>query len=236
MQSVKKRFWTQTDVSEADGGFTIELDGRGIRTPARCSLLVPTRALADVIAAEWDALGAEIDPDALPYTKLANAATDKVAVQFDEVVEMLAAYGETDLLCHRAESPEGLVARQTAAWDPVLDWVRATHGWRFEVVAGVLPGAHPDESIHGLREWLRGQSPFALMGLHDLITISGSILLARAVDAGQLSADAAWTASRIDEHWQAEKWGRDSEAEAAEAIKQADFLRAARLLDLLREA
>lgn len=232
---VKKRFWTEVEASPAEQGFAIHLDGRALRTPARTVLHVPTAALAERICDEWRAVGEEIDPLAMPFTRLSNAALDKVVAQHGEIVEMLASYGETDLLCHRAEGPDGLVARQTAAWDPVLDWAARTHGMRFEIVAGVLPGRQPPDSIAALSGWLAAQDPFSLMALHDLISISGSILLARAVEGGFLSAPAAWEASRIDETWQAEQWGTDSMAVQAARAKEAEFLRAADMLRMIRE-
>ena len=230
---MKKRFWTSVEVVAEGDGFAVTLDGRKVKTPAKVDLVLPNRALAETVAEEWRAVEAEIDPSVMHFTRLCNAAIDKVGIQHIEIVEMLAAYGETDLLCHRADSPDALADRQAAAWDPVLQWARDVHGLKFEVVAGVLPGTQPAESITGLADWLSGKCRFSLMAIHDLTTISGSVLLAWAVDARQISARDAWVASRIDEVWQEEQWGIDSAASKVSATKQAEFLRAARLLEMV---
>ena len=124
----RRRFYTSVTVSEHEGGFGVSLDGRAIKTPAKALLSVPTADLAGYIAAEWDAQGDRINPEAMPATRFANAAIDKVRVQFAEVADMLGAYGETDLLCYRAEAPVELTARQAAAWDPLLDWAARRFG------------------------------------------------------------------------------------------------------------
>ena len=230
---MKKRFWTAVSVAAEGDGFSVELDGRKVKTPAKVDRVLPNRTLAEVVAGEWQAVEVDIDPAVMHFTRLSNAAIDKVSIQHAEIVEMLAAYGETDLLCHRADSPDALADRQADAWDPVLRWARDVHGLKFEVVAGVLPGTQPAESIAGLADWLGRKCRFSLMAIHDLTTISGSVLLARAVDAGQISARDAWAVSRIDEVWQEEQWGIDSAASKGAATKQAEFLRAARLLEMV---
>lgn len=235
LDKLKKRFWSEVTVTPVDGGFAVDLDGRGLKTPAKAALVVPSAALAEMIRAEWAAVEAEVDPLALPYTRLCNAAIDKVIPQGPEIVSMLAEYGETDLICHRADSPESLVSRQNAAWDPVLVWVRQHHGLRFECAAGIMAVDQPAESLSGLRDWLSGQGPFALMALHDLITMSGSILLARAVADGLLDAEAAWAASRVDETFQEEQWGIDSIAHTAAKAKAVEFARAARLWEMVTD-
>ena len=121
-----KRFWKEAAVEETPDGFEVKLDGRPVKTPAKRALILPSRAMAEVVAAEWDAQEGEIQPHLMPATKTANAAIDKVAVQHNEVADMLAAYGDSDLLCYRADGPEGLVARQAAVWDPMLLWGEAT--------------------------------------------------------------------------------------------------------------
>ena len=214
----------------------VQLDGRPLKTPAKTTLAVPSADLAELVRAEWAAVETEVDPLALPYTRLCNAAIDKVVPQKAEIVGMLAEYGETDLICYRADSPEALIARQNAAWDPVLTWMRGTHGLRFHCVAGVMATEQPAESLEALRGWLGAQGPFGLMALHDLITISGSVLLARAVADGFLDADAGWAASRVDETFQEEQWGTDSLAQASARAKAEEFARAARLWEMVRHA
>ncbi len=233
--SVKKKFWSNVETTKVDAGYAVALDGRLLKTPAKSDLIVPSHELAQAIQSEWDAIETDIDPDVLPFTRLANASIDKVVPQGPEIVAMLAAYGETDLLCHRADGPDGLVARQADTWDPVLTWALNTHGLRFDCVAGIMAVDQPKESLDAISDWLAAQNPFALMALHDLTTISGSVILARAIDGGFLDGDAAWAASRVDEDWQAELWGLDSIAVKAAKVKEAEFLRASVMLDMVRD-
>lgn len=232
---LKKRFWTDVDIVPVDGGYGVALDGRAVKTPAKSRLVMPSESLAGKVAEEWRAIAGEIDPAVLHYTRLCNASIDKVVPQYDDIVVMLAAYGETDLLCHRAESPDGLIKRQSEVWDPILRWARQSHRLLFTIVVGILPGDQPGESVEKLAEWLRKANNFELMALHDLTTISGSIVLARAVSDGFLDPQSAWAASRLDEVWQAEHWGQDSQAVQAARLKEAEFMRAADMLSMLRE-
>ena len=223
-----KRFWTETRVEEVDGGFTIRLDGRPVKTPAKILLIVPTRAMADHIAAEWDAQQGKIDPRTMPWTRSANAALDKVANQFAEVAGLLAAYGDTDLLCYRADGPEELARRQTEGWDPLLAWSAATLKAPLNATVGVMHREQPAESLARLTARIGQMTAFQLTGFHDLVAISGSLVLALAVADQRLPAEEAWRLSRLDEHWQAEVWGRDEEAEMLEAARHEGFLHAER--------
>ena len=223
-----KRFWTETCVEEVDGGFTIRLDGRPVKTPAKTLLIVPTRAMADQIAAEWDAQQGKIDPRTMPWTRSANAALDKVATQFAEVAAMLAAYGDTDLLCYRADGPAELALRQTEGWDPLLAWSAAALNAPLNATTGVMHLGQPAESLARLTARIGQMTAFQLTGFHDLVAISGSLVLALAVADQRLPAEEAWRLSRLDEHWQAEVWGRDEEAEMLEAARHEGFLHAER--------
>lgn len=223
----RKRFWKTVSVVPVEGGFAIHLDSRAVKTPAKTPLVVPTRALADMIAAEWEAQGTEVKPDTMPATRAANAALDKVAVQFDEVAALLAAYGETDLLCYRAEGPAELVARQAAAWDPLLDWAAERFGVRWVVTTGIMPTPQPEATLARLGAQVRGFSPFQLTAFHDLVAMSGSLVIGLAATEGAAPVEQLWQASRIDEEWQALQWGRDDEAEAQAARRHRAFLAAA---------
>lgn len=218
-----KRFWTDASVAEQDGGYAIQLDGRPVKTPAKAALIVPTRPMADEIAAEWRAVDDKIDPEAMPFTRSANAAIDKVTTQFNEVAEMLAAYGGSDLLCYRAGSPAGLVKRQADGWDPLLDWAADTYGARLIPVAGLMPVDQNPDALKNLSAPLFSATPFEMTALHDLISLSGSLVLGLAVAQGRLTADEGWALSRIDENWQAEQWGYDDEAVKAAEIKKIAF-------------
>ena len=227
-----KRFWTAARVEPVPGGFGVALDARAVTTPARARLVVPTEALARAIAAEWDAQTGRVDPRTMPFTRAANAAVDKVAVAFDEVAAMVAAYGGSDLLCYRAEGPPALVARQAAGWDPLIAWAGAALGAPLRVTAGVMPVEQPGASLAALGARVAAMGAFRLTGFHDLVAISGSLVLGFAVAEGRLDAGAAWALSRIDERWQADLWGRDDEAEALEAVRHAAFVQAERFYRL----
>ncbi|MFC2968896.1 ATP12 family chaperone protein [Acidimangrovimonas pyrenivorans] len=231
-----KRFWKETQVVPAEGGWTVQLDGRAVKTPAKAPLVVPTRALAEAIAAEWQAQEDKVDPATMPFTRAANAAIDKVTVQFDEVAAMLASYGDSDLLCYRAEGPEGLVARQAEAWDPLLDWVAEAFGAPLTPVSGVMHAAQPEQSLKALEARVRALTPFEMTAFHDLVTISGSLVIGLAAVEGRAGTDVLWPLSRIDEDWQAEQWGRDDEAAEHAELRREAFEHAGRFFDLTRRA
>ncbi|MEO1641426.1 MAG: ATP12 family protein [Pseudomonadota bacterium] len=222
-----KRFWKNSAVVETDDGYGVVLDARPVRTPAKAPLTVPTKAMAEAIAAEWDAQEEVVDPRTMPVTRGANAAIDKVATQKDEVVGLLADYGDSDLLCYRAAGPEGLLAKQAEAWDPLLDWAAETLNARLYVGEGVMHVAQKPEVLSRLRAEVARFDAFALAAVHDLISLSGSLILALAVTRGRLSVEDAWAISRIDEEWQIARWGRDEEAEAVTATKRQAFFDAA---------
>lgn len=230
----RKRFWKTAEVAPAEGGFAVHLDGRAIQTPAKVPLVVPTRALADRIATEWNGQGEQIRPETMPATRAANAAIDKVRGQIAEVATLVAAYGETDLLCYRAEAPVELRARQDAAWDPLLDWSAKRFGVRWVVLTGVMPQPQPPETLAALREQVARFSAFELTAFHDLVAMSGSLVIGHAVTEGHDAPENLWQVSRIDEDWQIEQWGEDDEARALATLRRQSFLDAAAFFDALR--
>ncbi|WP_136439799.1 ATP12 family chaperone protein [Pacificoceanicola onchidii] len=229
-----KRFWQNAGVATTEGGWTITLDGRGVKTPAKTALVVPTQALAEAIAAEWQAQEDKVDPATMPFTRTANSALDKVAVQHGEVADMLAAYGDSDLLCYRADGPEGLVQRQIEAWNPLLDWAETALGARLEPRVGVIHAPQDSTALARLSAQVHALDPFGLAAFHDLVSLSGSLVLGFAVAEAHLRAEDAWLRSRIDETWQEEQWGEDEEASALAAYKKGEFLHAARFFALTR--
>jgi chaperone required for assembly of F1-ATPase len=232
----RKRVWTKTGVAEGQAGFEVTLDGRPIRTPSKTALVLPTRALADMIAAEWDAQEDTIDPTTMPATRMANSTIDKVVPQRPEVEAHLAGYGETDLLCYRADGPDGLVARQADIWDPILDWIATTHGARLVITQGVIPKAQNPECLQALAQPMNGFTDFELTGFHDLVTLSGSLVLGYAAALSQDTPESIWEASRVDELWQIEQWGQDDEAERANLLKKQAFLDAKAFLSAAGKA
>ena len=230
-----KRFWKEAGVVEEEGGFGVRLDGRAVRTPAKAALIVPTRALAEAIAAEWDAQEGKIDPGTMPYTRSANAAIDKVARQKSEVAEMLAAYGDSDLICYRATSPVELIEKQAAAWNPLLDWTESVLSAKLLVVEGVVHVPQDAAALARLRAHVDALDLWALTAFHDLVSLSGSLVIGFAALDGFYPVETLWNLSRVDETWQAEQWGSDEEAEEMAARKQSDFIHAKRFYDLSRK-
>jgi chaperone required for assembly of F1-ATPase len=228
-----KRFWKAAVVVDRDGGWGVELDGKSLRTPARELLTVPTRALADAIAGEWNGVEGEIDPRVLPLTGLANAAVDRVAPDKRAFAGGLARYAEADLACYRAEGPSGLVERQAELWDPLLGWGQRRFDVDFKTTGGIVHVAQPQATIDRLAHAISTLDPFRLAGLSPLVTIGGSLVAALGVLEGAFTPEQAWEAVSVDDRWQLEQWGSDAEAEGALASRRWDFLAAAKFLELL---
>lgn len=224
-----KRFWNAAEIVEAEDGWSVSLDGKPVRTPGKRPLAVPSHKMAEVIAGEWDAQQGLVDPRGMPMTRSANSAIDKVATQHAAVADLLADYGGSDLLCYRAEGPEGLVARQRDGWDPVLRWADEALGARLVVTTGVMPVAQDKNTLRTLAARVHELSAFQLTGFHDLVGLSGSLILAFAVIEGHLDVSEAWALSQIDETFQNEEWGVDDEAAAHRALKRNDFIHAERV-------
>ena len=228
-----KRFWKSAAVVGLDGGYAVELDGRPVKTPARAELAVPTSALAEAIAAEWNGSADEVDPRAMPLTGLANAAIDRVAADKDAFAADLARYGESDLTCYRAEGPETLVKRQVESWDALLGWARRRYDVDFATCSGVMHVTQPEETVRKLGHAVASLDSFHLAGLAPLVTIGGSLVAGLAVLEKMMPASEAWEAVSLDDRWQMEQWGADAEAEAALDARRRDFLAGARFLELL---
>ncbi|WP_282171065.1 ATP12 family chaperone protein [Ruegeria atlantica] len=227
-----KRFWTASTVVQAEDGYTVELDGRRVKTPAKAALILPTQAMADAVAAEWDAQEKEVDPTLMPFTRSANAAIDKVRHQHAEVADMLADYGDSDLLCYRATYPQTLQQRQADQWDPALDWAAETLAARLVPVVGVLHQPQSAEALSTLRGRVHEFNDFQLAAFHDLVSLSGSLVLGFAAAMDWRAADEIWDISRLDEAWQTEQWGHDDEAHAVAEIKKSAFLHAKRFIEI----
>ena len=225
-----KRFWRAAAVVEADGGWTVALDGKPLRTPARAALVVPGRALADAIAAEWDAQAEEVRPREMVLTGLANAAIDRAGA---EVAGAVAAYGAHDLTCYRAEGPTELVAWQAAAWDPVIQWAARRYDVAFQLGTGVKPVDQPAPTLAQLRAAVDALGRFHLTGLYPIVSVTGSLLIGLALLERAIDAEAAWAAGEVDAVWQAQKWGDDPLAHTPRAERRAALVTAAKFLELL---
>jgi chaperone required for assembly of F1-ATPase len=225
-----KRFWKE---AAADADRVVTLDGRPVRTPGRAPLQLPTDALAAAVAGEWQAVAETVDPRAMPLTGLANAAIDRIAPGPAPFADGLSRYGETDLLCYRAEEPAELVARQAAAWDPPLTWARDRYDVAFVLATGIVHRPQPPATLARLRAAVGALDPFRLAALSPLVTITGSLVLGLALVEGGIDGDTAWAAAHVDEDWQAEQWGDDPLAADARAAKRRDYDAALRFLDEL---
>ncbi len=184
-----KRFYKQVSVTPDLG---ITLDGRPVRTPGRLPLVLPNATLAEAVADEWREQGEEILPHAMRLTGLANAAIERIAPDLESFAAGLAAYAESELLCYRADTPEPLVARQAAVWDPILAWARARYDVSFVLVEGIMHQPQPPAMLARLSETLAARTAFELAALSTIVTISGSLVIALAVLEGALEPEAAF--------------------------------------------
>ncbi len=225
-----KRFYKKAKVRADDPGFVVELDGRAVKTPGKQSLLMPTQGAAELVADEWNAIVEDINPLLMPVTRLANTAIDGVATQAQAVMEDVLRYAGSDLLCYRADTPEGLVAKQREHWDPILDWADTDLGARFTLVKGIMHQAQPREAIAAFGSRLKThEDPFKLACLHTFTSLSGSALIALALAEGELSVEQAWQAAHVDEDWNIGLWGEDHEAAERRKQREGDFVAAHRL-------
>jgi chaperone required for assembly of F1-ATPase len=228
-----KRFYKSAGIASAESGWSITLDGRPIKTPAKRFLVVPTEALARAIADEWNAQGGEIAPASMPLTGLANAAIDRVGAERAAFVDSLAAYADGDALTYRADYPEDLVQRQAERWNPILDWAERRYRVEFELVQGLIHRPQMPETLAKLRAAVEALDDFALTAMQPLVTISGSLVVALASLEGAIDEATAWEAGQLDELYQAEKWGEDDLAAKSRASRREAFAAALRFLTLL---
>jgi chaperone required for assembly of F1-ATPase len=228
----RKRFYASAGIAETSDGFAIVLDGKPVRTPSRHTLVVPTREIADSVAAEWDAQKEIIDPMTMPLTRLANSVIDAVANRVDAVAEDIAKYFYSDLLFYRAGHPAGLVANEATHWDPVLFWAADALGAHFILTEGIGHVHQPDQAVAAARAALPAD-PWSIAALHVVTALTGSALLALALMRGVLDEDQVWAAAHVDEDWNIEKWGVDEEVAARRLARFIDFRAAARVLKAL---
>lgn len=226
-----RRFYKDVSVqAEADGAFSVRLDGRQARTSGRRLLSLPTAALAEAVAEEWRAQVAEINPAIMPLTRMAFAAHDAVAPDPGPVLAEIIRYAETDLLCYRAGEPESLALRQTVLWDPLLAWMDERYGARFMLAQGVMHVAQPVETLAAAEAATRASiDPFVIAGLHVMTSLAGSLIIALALRDGRLDVEEAWAAAHVDEDHQIGRWGQDAEAVARRARRLMDFRAAAQV-------
>ncbi len=228
-----RRLFTSVAVVESGELWAIELDGRKINTPSANLLAVPFRRLADAVAAEWDAQGDEIDPHSMPLCGLVNASIDRVGLDRATFIDQLARYAASDQICYWADDPPELVARQHRAWQPLLDWAASAIDAQFVVTSGVVHVTQPPEAIQAISRYVEELDDLKLAAVTDLATSLSSVVIALAVLSGEISPDAAYNAAMVDEQFQAEKWGGDSEARARQQGILADVMATTSIFALL---
>ena len=228
-----KRFYTTVEVVAVVGGFGLTLDNRPVKTPMRLPLSVPFVALAEAMADEWRGQGERIDPASMPLTGLANAVIDRVLPDPAGFAASLLPYADSDVLLYRAAEPEGLAQRQISRWNPILDWAERRYGVEFVPVVGIVHRSQPPATLAKLAAALGALDAYRLVAMQPLVTITGSLVIALALEQGALSEDAAWTASELDELYQVEHWGEDDLATQARQHRQKTFAAALRFFRLL---
>lgn len=222
-RNLPKRFYKEVAIGESDIGFDIRLDGRSVRTPLKRPFAVPSRDMAEAVAAEWDAQETHIDPSTMIVTRLANTVVDRVRGDEQRIIAELCDFAGSDLVCYRAGSPDPLVARQSMHWDQVLDWVKAMHNVQFSCVEGIVHHTQPDTALAAVAGALGAENEFRLTAIHNITTLTGSTLIAMMTAAGAMTGEAAWAAAHADEDWQIEQWGSDEEAELRRTVRKQDF-------------
>ncbi len=218
----------------AGAGFRVLLDGQAVKTPAKAEMALPTQALAEAIAAEWQAQGEAVESRSLVLTGLAWTAIDRVGPGRERIVDELAGYGAHDLVCYRTETPADLAARQRERWQPLLDWAARALDAPLAVTTGVVSIEQPPAALAALRRAVAARHDFELAALGAAATAAGSLVIALALAEGRIDAAAAFDAAQLDESYQIERWGEDPEAARRRAAIKADLASAARFVALLR--
>lgn len=228
-----RRFYDAATAAESEDGFVVHLDGRPVRTPGGRFLLLPSRPLAEAIAAEWQAQVETVKPATMPLTQLSSTALDRVGPERETITGYLMAYAGTDLLCYRAEFPTDLAERQSTAWQPLLDWAAETLKAPLVSTVSVLAVTQPDHAVAALAAHLDGQDAWRLTAIQAAAAATGSLVLALALAEARIDAETAWSLSQLDETFQIEQWGEDAEATARRTALKGDIAAAERLLALL---
>lgn len=219
-----KRFYKKVSVTGGDKGFSLSLDGRPVKTPAKNPLKVPTKALGEVLAKEWRAQGDKVDPASMPLNRLANTAIDRTADKKDHVVMEVMGFARFDQLCYRADGPEELIKIEAKAWDPYLEWLLNAYMIKLEPTTGIGTKEQDPKALKALKEITGGHDPFALTALHNATTLSGSLVLALALEKGFRKAPRIWQVAQVDEDYQISRWGQDDEAKNATDRKKKMWL------------
>lgn len=209
-----KKFYKQAGIEKRDdGNWTVLLDGRPLKTPAKNALSLPTEELAEAVAAEWADQIEFIDVATMHITRLVNVAIDRTPLAREEMAEEVARYAETDLVSHLAEGPTVLRERQQEGWGPVRDWAAQELDVFLIPVEGIIASRQPTQSLEAARAHALKLDDMRLTGLSFGLGLFGSAVLSLAVEQDYLMSEAAFDLSRIDEIYQTEQWGEDEEAQ-----------------------
>ena len=223
LEKKNKKLFEVVDVVSEVGGFCVRLDTRPIKTPEVRTLVVPSEALADLVASEWSVQEVDINPLTMPIMRLACTAIDKVAPVRSHVIRQLAQYGESDLLCYRAERPDDLITLQNKRWQPILDWMEQTYKVPLNVTAGIIHIPQPIDTIDKLIDLIDVYDDFTIAGLGEITQLTGSLALGLATVDRHIDGHFAFEASQIDDDWQTEQWGKDIEAVVRRNNLEADI-------------
>ena len=225
----KKRFWETVSTVCVDGAslYKVYLDKRLLNSPNKKPLILPTKEMADHVVFEWESQGDKVDPLTMPYTRSANSSIDKVAPQTDEIRKLVTDYGDSDLICYRADKPKELVRRQEKIWSNLVLWSASDLNAPLNIFEGVVYEPQPSQSILEFEKQVSNLNTFQLCALYDLVTISGSLVLSLAVIKNFLNLDNAWSACQVDEDWQQENWGIDEVESVRTLNRKTAFFHAA---------
>lgn len=229
-----KRFYKDVSISCQGKLFAVLLDGKNIKTPQKSLCLMPTRAMAEAVAQEWDDQETDIDPASMPITKLMNTAIDRIAARRSEIIDELVEFAGSDQLCYRAENPQELVELQNEIWDPLLVRIRKLHGVKLKQTTSIIFQKQDHDQILKIRNVIENIEDFELMAFYGMTTVCGSVTIGINLFEGHISIDEAWDAGHLDENFQVSKWGSDDEAEERRANLRAELGNAARFLSLCR--
>jgi len=231
-----KRFYEDVAVVAEAGGLGLRLDGKPLRTPAKAPLLLPSRALAEAIAAEWRGQGVTVKLTELPLTRLASTGLDLVAARRGEIAAEVARYAGTDLVCYRVEHPPELARRQHATWQPLIDWATLRYDAPLEVTVGILPITQSPATLRAFALAVESYGHLELAALHLATSAAGSLVVALALIEGRLDVESAFAAAQLDESFEIEQWGEDAEQAERRAALKDDMALAHRFISLLRVA
>ena len=227
----RRRFYKTVAVTD---GLGIALDGRVVKTPMKAALRLPARALAEAVAAEWQAQGEKINPGSMLFTKLANTAIDRVGPLRQIIDAEILDYANSDLVCYRAGKPDALVLRHAAAWDPIVDWARTALDAPFIVTTGIVHTPQTEAALKAYASALATLSDFELAAYYTIMTLTGSALIAMMLARHAITPEAAWAAAHVDEDYQIEQWGGDEEAAARRALRLTEFSACCRFMALAK--